>query len=759
MDNQTKIIAERLLMARRSAEITAAQMAAVVGVTEERYLQIESGCNDFSFTFLYKCARAMGMDIAELVSGTDPKLSFYNINRKGEGMPIKRREGFDYRHIAPLIKNRAAEPFIVTAKYKTEEQTKPIHCSTHKGQEFDYVISGMLKVRLGDHVETLSEGDSVYYDSSNPHGMIATGGTDCVFMAIVFKSAGESEADIEPIAVSDTASVAVGKESAYDGLIYHDFCRETVDESGRLVDFEITPPDNFNFAFDVLDRLAVKRPDKRAMLWIDDDFTERTFTFRDFAESSSKAANYFASLGIKKGDRVMLVLKRRYQFWQAILGLHKLGAVAIPATDQLVQHDFEYRFNAAGVTAIVCTTGSASADEAAKAAANCKSLKHLIIAGGYKDGFDSFDDGLKAAKSTFERGETSKDDPAVMFFTSGTTGYPKIAVHKASYPLGHIITARWWQHVDPDGLHLTTSDTGWGKALWGKLYGQWLCEAGIFVYNYDRFSAANLLPMFAKYGITSFCAPPTIYRFLIKEDLSKYDFSTVRYAATAGEALNPEVWNRFYEATGMRIMEGFGQTETTMTIGNLYGTTPKIGSMGKPSPAYNIKLLREDDTLCDAGETGEIAIDTTKNPCGLFAGYYNAPEQTAAVMHDGIYRTGDTAWRDEDGYYWFVGRADDVIKSSGYRIGPFEIESVIMELPYVLECAVIGVPDEVRGQVVKAFIVLTKDGKPTDETAKEIQNYVKEHTAPYKYPRKIEFVENLPKTISGKIIRTKLKDM
>lgn len=759
MENATRLIAERLHMARTNADKTAAEMAAAAGVTEQEYLRLEQGDSDYSFTFLYKCATALGMDIAELVSGEDPKLRFYNINRKGDGMPIKRRAGFNYRHIAPMLKNRAAEPFIVTAKYDISEQEQPIRCSTHKGQEFDYIISGQLKIRLGDHTEVLSEGDSVYYDSSHPHGMIAVGGTDCVFMAIVFKSAGESELDIEPVAIDEQQAIVRERESVYDDLIYHDFCTETKDAEGRLVGFDINPPADFNFAFDVVDRLAVKCGSKTAMVWVDDDMTEKRFTFRDISRESSKAASFFKDLGIKKGDRVMLVLKRRYQFWFAMLGLHKLGAIAIPATDQLVQKDFEYRFNAAGVSAIVCTYDGESSSEAAKAAANCDTMKYLIIAGGKKDGFISFDDGIANASETFERKDTSKDDPLLMFFTSGTTGYPKIALHKATYPLGHIITARYWQHVDPNGLHLTTSDTGWGKALWGKLYGQWLCESAIFVYNYERFSAAKMLPMFAKYGITTFCAPPTIYRFLIKEDLSQYNFSSLKHAATAGEALNPEVLVRFYEATGLTITEGFGQTETTMTIGNLYGEPIKPGSMGKPSPAYNVMLLREDGSECAVGETGEIAIDASKDPCGLFDCYYRSPEQTVAVKHDGIYRTGDTAWCDEDGYYWFVGRADDVIKSSGYRIGPFEIESVIMELPYVLECAVIGVPDDVRGQVVKAFIVLTKGKTGDDATVKEIQNYVKSHTAPYKYPRKVCFVESLPKTISGKIIRTALKNM
>ncbi len=386
-----------------------------------------------------------------------------------------------------------------------------------------------------------------------------------------------------------------------------------------------------------------------------------------------------------------------------------------------------------------------------------------IMAHGTRDGWKNFDEEIEKCSDVFERPTDPAElscgsDPNLMFFTSGTTGYPKIATHSHKYGLGHFITARYWHNVDPNGVHFTISDTGWGKALWGKLYGQWLSETCVFVYDFDRFDANKILPMFKKYNITTFCAPPTMFRFFIKEDLSKFDLSSIKYATVAGEALNPEVYNQFLKATGVKLMEGFGQTETTLAIGNFVGMTAKPGSMGKPSILYDIDIILPDGTSAKNGETGEIVIRTDKNiPCGLFCGYYKDEEKTAAAWSDNIYHTGDTAWRDEDGYYWYVGRVDDLIKSSGYRIGPFEIESVIMELPYVLECGVSAAPDPIRGQVVKASIVLTKGTVGTDELKKEIQNYVKEHTAPYKYPRIVEFRDELPKTISGKIRRVELK--
>ena len=475
--------------------------------------------------------------------------------------------------------------------------------------------------------------------------------------------------------------------------------------------------------------------------------------------ASAQCANYFTSLGIKRGDRVMLVLKRHYQFWFAILGLHKLGAIAIPATNQLLAHDFTYRFQAAGVSAIVCTADGDTAHQVNLALEETGLPVTKIIANGTREGWHSFDDEYKLFSRRYVREADAPcgEDPMLMFFTSGTTGYPKIAMHSYKYALGHFVTAKYWHWVQPDGLHFTISETGWGKALWGKLYGQWLCEGAVFTYDFDRFDAAQILPMFAKYHITTFCAPPTMLRMLCKQDISKYDLSSIKHMTTAGEALNPEVYRLFEEKTGLQIMEGFGQTETTLSVANLVGNPHKVGSMGRPTPLYDICLLDTDGNPVTPGENGEICIRVSDGaPCGLFMGYYRDQEKTDEVLHDGWYHTGDVAWQDEDGFLTYVSRVDDVIKSSGYRIGPFEIESVIMELPYVLECGVSAAPDEVRGQVVKASIVLTPGTEGTDELKKEIQNYVKEHTAPYKYPRIVVFRDELPKTISGKIQRNKL---
>lgn len=543
-------------------------------------------------------------------------------------------------------------------------------------------------------------------------------------------------------------------------FIYENYIDVVEDKQGVLQSIQFKNHDKFNFAFDIVDKLAEEQPDKLAMLHLAKNKRERRLTFEDMSKYSSRAASYFKSLGIGKGDRVMLVLKRHYQFWFAILGLHKLGAVAIPATNLLKQHDFEYRFKAAGVKAIVCTADDNVAYQVELALENTTENVLKIIVRGKREGWDSFDHGIQQFSGPFipqPDQYAGGSDPSIMFFTSGTTGYPKIATHNFKYALGHFITAKYWHCVEPDGLHFTISDTGWGKALWGKLYGQWLCEAPIFTYDLDSFDAGEIMDLIARYKVTTFCAPPTVYRMMIKKDFSKYDFSALVHATTAGEALNAEVFHQFKKVTGLSLHEGFGQTEMTLALGTLRGTEPKAGSMGKPTPMYDVDLLGDDGKPVKTGETGEIVLRTDKEiPIGLFDGYYRDEELTKQSWHDGIYHTGDTAWRDEDGYYWYVGRDDDVIKSAGYRIGPFEIESVLMELPYVLECGVTSVQSKIRGQVIKACIVLIEGVEGTDDLKKEIQRYARKKMASYKYPRLIEFWEELPKTISGKIQHNKL---
>ena len=750
MDNELKQMGKRLGELRTIMDVSVAEMARITGITEAEYIAHEAGEIDSSFTFIYRCAERLGVDMSALVTGDTPKLSFYNVTHAEEGgMPIRRRGGFEYLHLSPLLQDRQADPFLVTAP--PQEEDNPIHLSTHAGQEFDYILKGRLKVQLEDKIEYMGPGDSIQYDSSRPHGMIAIGDEECQFLAVVIRSEGTAP----ELKFASNANVP----SATDKLLYHNFMSETLDSEGMLSDVTFHYPDNFNFAFDVLDALAEKRPDQTGLLYVDKHRNTRHFSFAELARRSAQAANYLSSIGIRKGDRVMLVLKRHYQFWVVLNALHRIGAVAVPASNQLQVKDYVYRFQQGGIVGIVCTPDDGCADFVEIAAKECPEFKYKIMVNQPRAGWLDFDTEVERFSGFFERPADLKvTDPSIMFFSSGTSGYPKMVEHNFTYPLGHIITARWWHNIQPGGVHLTISDTGWGKALWGKIYGQWLCESTVLAYDFDRFDAADILTLFKEYQITTFCAPPTMYRFFIREDLSKYDLSSLKYANIAGEALNPEVFNQFYNATGIKLMEGFGQTETTMTIGNLVGMTPKPGSMGKPSPAYKVELVDPDGKPVEVGEVGEICIRTERDKtCGMFSRYYRNEEQTNESWHDGLYHTGDTAWKDEDGYYWYVGRTDDLIKSSGYRIGPFEVESVLMELPYVLECAVVGVPDEVRGQLVKAFIVLTPGKEGNDALVKEIQEYVKKHTAPYKYPRAVEFIDAMPKTISGKIKRNELR--
>ncbi len=754
MKNTVNSLAEVAARIREMREIlgfSTAEMAEKTEVEKELYEEYEKGETDLPFSFIHKCTLAFGVDIADLLEGNSAKLSSYTVTRKGKGQLTAKENGIEISNMAPRFRNKLAEPYWVRYEYSEELQNRPIHTTTHGGQEFDLVISGSLKVQIGEHTVVLEEGDSIYYESGTPHGMIAVGGKDCVFCAVVLPD--EDVSDEKEI---EKSIVTAGAKRE---LLINKFIKCKENEEGVLTEISFTDDDKYNFAFDTVDAIADKYPDKLAMLHVANDKSERRFTYRDIKRESNRCANYLKSLGIGKGDRVVVVLKRHYEFWFAILALHKLGAVAIPATNQLKAHDFVYRFKSAGVKAILCTATDKTAEEVDIAAAECPTLTAKILVNGDREGWHNFGEEYKLYSTHFERTADAAcgNDPMIMFFTSGTTGYPKIAMHSYKYALGHFPTARYWHDIRPEDLHLTISETGWGKALWGKLYGQWMCEGAVFVYDFDRFNASDILPMFSKYHITTFCAPPTMYRMLIKDDLSGYDLSSIRHATTAGEALNPEVFYQFKKATGLTIMEGFGQTETTLTIGNLVGTTPKPGSMGKAMPLYDIDIVDTDGNPVGTGENGEIVVRTDKRvPPGLFLGYYNDEEKTHDAWHDGMYHTGDVAWRDEDGFFWYVSRIDDVIKSSGYRIGPFEIENVIMELPYVLECGVCAAPDEVRGQVVKACIVLTKGTEGTDALKKEIQEYVKTHTAPYKYPRIVEFRTELPKTISGKIQRNKL---
>ncbi|NLZ43564.1 MAG: AMP-binding protein [Clostridia bacterium] len=527
--------------------------------------------------------------------------------------------------------------------------------------------------------------------------------------------------------------------------------------------FEIKVPENFNFAYDVVDEWARIAPEKTALVWCNEQGEKASFTFAQLKLYSDKTANFFRGLGIGKGDPVMLILKRRYEFWFCLLALHKLGAVAIPATHLLTTKDIVYRNNAADIKAIVAVADEKIQDCVDAAQPDSPTMALKIIVGGQREGWHDYDAGIAQAPAEFARptgaAATHNEDTLLLYFTSGTTGYPKMVRHDQTYPLGHILTAGYWQNVKKNGLHLTVSDTGWAKSAWGKIYGQWLAGTAVFVYDYDRFVPKDLLRVVVENGVTTFCAPPTIYRYLIKEDLTQYNLEKLEYCVVAGEPLNPEVYNQFLKMTGLRLMEGYGQTESVVMVATYPWMEPKPGSMGKPSPGFEMDIVDENGRSCEVGEVGEIVVRTDRRiPVGMFNGYYRDEELTRKVWHDGLYHTGDTAWRDEDGYYWFVGRTDDIIKSSGYRIGPFEVESALLEHPAVLECAVTGVPDELRGQVVKATVVLAAGDEPSDDLAKELQEHVKKVTAPYKYPRIIEFTKELPKTISGKIRRVEIRE-
>ncbi|MEG0665071.1 MAG: AMP-binding protein [Gordonibacter sp.] len=573
------------------------------------------------------------------------------------------------------------------------------------------------------------------------------------------------------------------------------YVEESYSEDGLLTTFNVNCPDNFNFGYEVVDDIAAADPSRRAMVWCNPEGEEHVFTFADMKRWSDKTANFLAEAGIGAGDMVMVILRRHYQFWFVATALAKLGAVMVPATFMLKEHDLEYRLNGASIKAVIATSlgdiasvtdnvydaaaelkvrilvnGAGGGltpedtegnlvfpDDGAPLGAALSGKEGICAAPAVREGWLDFNTGVRAASEDFVRRDTLSADPMLMYFSSGTSGNPKMVLHDSAYALAHIVTAKHWHNVEPDGLHFTIADTGWGKAVWGKYYGQWLMEACVFTYDFDRFHPSEILTLIGRYGITTLCCPPTMYRMMMAEDIDAYDLSSLVYSTTAGEALNPDLFDFWKEHTGLTIFEGFGQTETPLTIANLTNSTPRPGSMGKPVPLYHLEILREDGSVCDTGETGEVCIDVSTKAAGIMLEYYRDPGKTAEAMHEGWYHTGDTAWRDEDGYYWYVGRNDDVIKSSGYRIGPFEIESVLLEHESVRECAVTGVPDPTRGKAVKATIVLAEGFSGTDELTRELQAWVKKRTAPYKYPRIVEYVDALPKTVNGKIRRAAIR--
>ncbi len=534
------------------------------------------------------------------------------------------------------------------------------------------------------------------------------------------------------------------------------YLEETYDENGLLETYKIKYPEDYNFGYDVVDDIAVNDPGRVALVWDSVSGEEHKFTFADIKRMSDKVANCLAAHGIGKGDVVMLIMKQKYQFWFSIVALHKLGAIVAPATHMLTKHDIEYRIRSAEVKAVICTDQS-NISGAVEAAEDIPSLKVKMLSGTPREGWLDFDAEVEKASEKFERRQTKASEPMIMYFTSGTSSNPKMVVHDHTYSLGHILTAKHWHQVDPEGIHWTVADTGWGKAVWGALYGQWIMESAVFVYEYEKFVPSDVLDMIGKHRITTFCCPPTMFRLYLNAGLEGHDLSSLKNCCIAGEALNPDTYNKWYEATGLKLMEAFGQTESSVIVGTIRGMTPKPGSMGKPSPQYIVKIVDEDGNECPVGEEGEIVVSVSPRVPGIFIEYYKDEKKTNETLRDGWHHTGDVAWMDEDGYFWYSGRNDDIIKSSGYRISPFEVESCALEHPAVLECAVTAVPDPVRGQLVKATIVLREGYEPTEALKKEIQDYVKHNTAPYKYPRVVEFVKELPKSISGKIKRVDIR--
>ena len=573
------------------------------------------------------------------------------------------------------------------------------------------------------------------------------------------------------------------------------YVEETYDTDGLLTKFSVHYPENFNFGYDIVDDIAVNDPDRKAMIWCNPEGELHEFTFADMKKWSDKTANYLSSLGLGRGDFVMVILRRHYQFWFVATALAKLGCVMVPATFMLKEHDLDYRLNGASIKAVIATSVGDIADIVDNVIPQCHTVEKLILVNGagggltpvdesgsfviqegeligpalsgeegvcaapvQREGWLDFNTGVREASEDFERRETLAADPMLMYFSSGTSGNPKMVLHDSSYAMGHIVTAKHWHNVDPEGVHFTIADTGWGKAVWGKYYGQWIMEACVFTYDFDRFHAAEILGLISRFNITTMCCPPTMYRLIMQEDIDSFDLSSLKYSTTAGEALNPDIYYFWKEHTGLTIYEGFGQTETTLTVANLTNSTPQPGSMGKPVPLFDIEIQREDGSRCDPGQTGEICIRMEPRPAGVMMEYFRNPEKTADAIYDGWYHTGDTAWVDEKGFFWYVGRNDDVIKSSGYRIGPFEIESVMLEHEAVCECAVTGVPDPVRGKAVKATVVLHEGWSGSPELTKELQKWVKERTAPYKYPRIIDYVDELPKTVNGKVRRVAIRE-
>ncbi len=761
IDMRSTEIRDRIRELRENNDYTIEYMANANNIPTDVYIAYENGDKPLSYAFIYTCSQIFNIDINELIQGDAPDISTVAITRSGEGVQNQKAHGMVTRNLAPRFRNRMVEPLFITAEYEPGNEDKPLEVTTHIGQEFDYILDGQLKIQIGDKTDVLNAGDTVFFDSSLPHGFMAIGGRDCRILAAMV-----SPEDIDFTKVTSSAASASGSGSASGSVpssedlkdLWSDFIETEENADGVLQHISFKNTDSFNFSFDVVDKLADVCPDTPALVHIDEHHTERRFTFKDIKKKSGRAANYLSSLGIKKGDRVMLVLRRNWQFWPIMIALGKIGAIAVPVTWQLNPKDYHYRFRNGRINAIIACNEADILDKIDTAAANYGRSLIKVSAGGPRAGWCDFDSGYDKMSARFSRSKDSAcgTDPMLMIFQSYSDDMAQPCCFDCRYPLASFVIGRYWNCNEPGSLSLAITDTAWAKALWSKLYGPWLCASGVFTYDFRALKLPDLMNYISSYRITSVTAPSSLLRALLNEDMDAFDLSSLKTVCTVGDSMDPDVFHMFQEATGIAIRSGYGQAETSLLTGDFIGTEPLAGSIGTANPMYEIRLLDKDGREVEIGEPGEICVSVKDNPIGIMSELYRKPDLTAKVIRNGWLHTGDLAWRDEDGHFWSIGRIDDIIKCAGFRIAPAEVEDTIMEIPYVLECGVTGVPDQTRGQIVKAGIVLIPEKDPSEDLKTEIQEYVKNNTASYRYPRIVEFRTELPKNRDGKVIRSKL---
>ncbi len=749
---QSAEVIKRIRSIRKYHNYSYDYMAKALDITPQEYQAYENCEKEAPYAFLYTCAQIFSMDVNELIEGSAPDQNISTITRSGEGLITKNVQGTVVRNLASRFRNRLAEPLLVTAAYFPQNDDAPIPLVRHTGQEYDYVLEGHLKVQVGDQIEVLGPGDTIYFDSTLPHGLVAVEGADCKYLATM----------ITPDDEALPSSHAASDEDDADQEEFHpwmDFIIPRVSETGEPEAISYRNHKHFNFAFDIVDALADTYPNKTALIHIDSEMHERRYTFKDMKKMSGRAANYLTSIGISKGDRVLLTVKRSWQFWIIMTALMKIGAVIVPSTHFASPKDLAYRFHNARITAVICVNeGRITKNIEAAAIRYGRNLIKVSVNGSIK-GWHDFDREYDKMSARFLRSMDTPQgtDPMIMFMQSYSYGMAKPVVFDYTYPLASFFSARYWNRLEPDDVSLSLSDTAWDKAYWSKLFGPWLCESTVLAYDFKTFRPKDLFKLITDYKISCFTAPASMYRALLNEDLSILRDSSLKTVCTVGDNLEPEIFNRFREMTGLSIMAGFSQTETSLLIGTYAGVEPRAGSIGRANPSYEIHLLDSEYKEVDTDEPGEICVSLRNGtPIGLMKEVYYDPERTAELTKGGYLHTGTLAWKDEEGYFWNIGRIDDVIECFGYRIGPEEVESTILELPYVVECGVSSVPDDVCSQIVKASVVLTPDKEPTEDLKTAIQDYVKENTASYRYPRIVEFRTELPKDADGVVIRSKL---